>query len=50
MTLGPATFAALVWGAVALVLLVFLYETYAVLREASADGEGRRMCDSRDGP
>lgn len=46
MTLGPMAFAALTWGAVALVLLVFLYEAYAVLRDAS--GEGRRTGDSHE--
>jgi hypothetical protein len=31
--LSPLAFAALVWGAVALVVLVFCYEVVAVLRE-----------------
>lgn len=43
MTLGPTAFAALAWGAVALVLLVFLYVTYAVLRDAR-----RRTGDSHE--
>jgi hypothetical protein len=33
MTLGATAFAALTWGSVALVLAVFGYEIYAVLRE-----------------
>ncbi|MFB6166236.1 MAG: hypothetical protein ABEJ31_13840 [Haloarculaceae archaeon] len=31
--LGPVAFAALVWGSVALVLVVFGYELYAIARE-----------------
>lgn len=46
MTLGPTAFAALAWGAVALVLFVFLYEAYAVLRDASE--ERRRTDDSHE--
>jgi len=32
--ISSGLFAALVWSAVALVVVVFLYETYAVLRDA----------------
>ncbi len=32
MTLGPSVFTGLVWGALVLVLLVFLFVSYAVLR------------------
>lgn len=31
--IGPTLFAALVWGAVLLVLAVFVYEVHAVLRD-----------------
>ncbi len=33
MVVGPTAFAAVVWGSVALVLLVFAYEVYAVVRD-----------------
>ncbi|MFB6173537.1 MAG: hypothetical protein ABEI39_02750 [Halobacteriales archaeon] len=33
MAIGAAAFAALVWGSVGLVVLAFLYELYAVLRD-----------------
>lgn len=35
--LPPAAFALLVWGAAALVVLVFLYEVAVVVREARRD-------------
>lgn len=35
--IGAAAFAALVWGAVALVLVLFAYELYAVARDLAAD-------------
>lgn len=31
--IGPAAFAALTWGAIALVAAIFCYEVYAVLAE-----------------
>lgn len=31
--IGPTVFAALLWGAIVAVALVFLYEAYTVLRE-----------------
>lgn len=33
MTIGPTIFAAITWGSIALVGLLFLYELYAVLAE-----------------
>lgn len=40
MTLSPTIFTALAWGAVALVLLVFLYVIYTVARNTGVLGAG----------
>jgi hypothetical protein len=48
MTLGPTAFGALVWGAVVLVLAVFGYECYVLVREFRV-GRARRE-DAHDSP
>lgn len=35
--IGPLAFTVLVWGSLALVACVFVYEIYAIVRERGAD-------------
>lgn len=48
MTLGPTTFAVLTWGAIGTVGLVFLYEIYALLRDADIRSRNRTVTGGED--